>query len=93
MQLRRHIRGDAFVAVTDVTAGQARINVHGPKSRELLNHVSSVDLSKKAFPFMTAQKIDVGYACVLAMRVTFVEKRDGNCACRRRKPCRSMICE
>jgi 4-methylaminobutanoate oxidase (formaldehyde-forming) len=72
MRMRRHIGVDEFVTITDVTAGRAQINVHGPKSRELLSRVSGTDLSNDAFPYMTAQEIDVGYASVLAMRVTFV---------------------
>ncbi|MEL7011751.1 MAG: FAD-dependent oxidoreductase [Pseudomonadota bacterium] len=72
MRMRRHIGSDEFVTITDVTAGRAQINVHGPKSRELLSRVSGADLSNEAFPFMTAQEIDVGYASVLALRVTFV---------------------
>ncbi|MEL6315988.1 MAG: sarcosine oxidase subunit gamma family protein, partial [Pseudomonadota bacterium] len=72
MRMRRHIGPDEFVTITDVTAGRAQINVHGPKSRELLSRVSGADLSNEAFPFMSAREIDVGYASVLAMRVTFV---------------------
>ena len=72
MRMHRHIGQDEFVTITDVTSGRAQINVHGPKSRELLSRVSGTDLSNEAFPFMTAREIDVGYASVLAMRVTFV---------------------
>ncbi|WP_436399016.1 GcvT family protein [Roseobacter sp. S98] len=72
MRLRRHIGRDEFVTVTDVTAGRTQINVHGPKARELLSRVTEADLSNEAFPFMSAREIDVGYAIVLAYRVTFV---------------------
>ncbi|QIE47145.1 FAD-dependent oxidoreductase [Pseudohalocynthiibacter aestuariivivens] len=72
MRLRRHIAEDEFVVITDVTAARSQINVHGPKSRELLSRVSGANLGNDAFPFMTAREIDVGYAVVLAMRVTFV---------------------
>ncbi len=72
MRLRRHIGPDDFVTVTDVTAGRAQINIHGPKARALLERVSGADLTNEGFPFMTAREIDVGYANVLAMRVTFV---------------------
>ncbi|MEM6588352.1 MAG: FAD-dependent oxidoreductase [Pseudomonadota bacterium] len=72
MRMRRDIGTEDFVTITDVTAGRAQINVHGPKSRELLARVSGSDLSNAAFPYMTAQEIDVGYANVLAMRVTFI---------------------
>ncbi|MCR9126334.1 MAG: FAD-dependent oxidoreductase [Rhodobacteraceae bacterium] len=72
MRMRRHIGPDEFVTVTDVTAGRAQINVHGPKARRLMSRISDADLSDAGFPFMTARQIDVGYADVLAYRVTFV---------------------
>jgi 4-methylaminobutanoate oxidase (formaldehyde-forming) len=72
MRMRRHIGADDFVTITDVTAGRVQINVHGPKSRELMQRVSGADLSNEGFPFMTARDIDVGYADVLAYRVTFI---------------------
>ncbi|MCR9151292.1 MAG: FAD-dependent oxidoreductase [Rhodobacteraceae bacterium] len=72
MRLRRHIGPDEFVTVTDVTAGRTQINVHGPKSRDLLQRISGADLSNAGFPYMTAREIDIGYASVLAFRVTFV---------------------
>ncbi|MDU8943634.1 GcvT family protein [Ovoidimarina sediminis] len=72
MRMRRNIQPDEHVTITDVTAGRCQINVHGPKSRELLSRVSGADLSNEGFPFMTAREIDVGYAVVLAYRVTFI---------------------
>ncbi len=72
MRMRRELGAEEFVTITDVTAARTQINVHGPKARDLLRRVSGSDLSNDAFPFMTAQEIDVGYAVVLALRVTFV---------------------
>jgi len=72
MRMLRHIGADEFVTITDITPGITQINVHGPKARELMQRVSFADLSNEAFPFMTAQEIDVGYFNILAMRVTFV---------------------
>lgn len=72
MRMRRHIGAGEFVTITDVTAGRTQINVHGPKARELMQRVSGADLSNEGFPFMTAREIDVGYAWVLAYRVTFI---------------------
>ena len=52
--MRRHF-GDAHAFVTDVTSGYAQINVQGPRSRELLQSLTSADLSNEAFPFRTAR--------------------------------------
>lgn len=70
--LRRHADPDRFVTITDITAGVTQINVHGPKSRDLLSTISSADLSNEGFPYMSARRVDVGFFDVLAMRVTYV---------------------
>jgi 4-methylaminobutanoate oxidase (formaldehyde-forming) len=70
--LADHIPADAHVFVTDVTSGYNIISVQGPKSRELISRLTTADMSNEAFPYMTAQEIDMGYALVQALRVTFV---------------------
>ncbi len=72
MRMRRHVLDNENVVITDITAGRCQINVHGPKSRELLSRISGADLSDEGFPFMTAREIDIGYAVVMAYRVTFI---------------------
>jgi heterotetrameric sarcosine oxidase gamma subunit len=58
--------------VTDVTSGYGQLNLQGPKSRELLQKLTSVDLSNEAFPFRTAKEIDIGFARVLCIRITYL---------------------
>ncbi|MEV4622643.1 FAD-dependent oxidoreductase [Asanoa sp. NPDC049573] len=58
--------------VTDVTGGYAQLNIQGPRSRELLRSVTSADLSDEAFPFRTAREIDLGFARVLCVRITYL---------------------
>lgn len=70
--IRRHVEDGEFLTVTDITAGVTLLTVQGPRSRELLASLTPADLSNEAFPFMTAREIEVGYARVLAMRVTYV---------------------
>ncbi len=48
------------------------IAVMGPRSRELLQRVSTDDFSNEAFPFGTSREIDLGYATVRASRLTYV---------------------
>ncbi len=69
--MKRHL-GDRHAFVTDVTSGYAQINVQGPRSRELLAAVTSADLSNRAFPFRCAREIDVGFARVLCIRITYL---------------------
>jgi 4-methylaminobutanoate oxidase (formaldehyde-forming) len=68
----RHIPDDARAGVTDVTSGFAVLALMGPRSRELLARVTTADLSNAAFPFATAQEIEIGYAPVRAQRVSYV---------------------
>ncbi len=56
----------------DVTGGYAQLNVQGPKSRALLQSVTSADLSNEAFPFRCAREIDIGFARVLCVRITYL---------------------
>ena len=70
--MRRHIGQDDHVAMHDTTSGLAQINVQGPRSRELLQSLTSVDLADGPFPFRSARYIDIGFARVLCVRITYV---------------------
>ena len=67
--LRRH--GEPGAVVTDVTSGLGVLSVTGPRSRELLAGLTDADLERRAFPFAQAREIDVGWATVLALRISF----------------------
>jgi 4-methylaminobutanoate oxidase (formaldehyde-forming) len=60
------------VYVTDVTSGFALLSVQGPASRALLAELTTADLSNVAFPYLTAQEIDLHHARALALRMSFV---------------------
>ena len=49
--MRRNIPDDAHAFVTDVTSAYGQLNVQGPRSRELLQALTTADLSNEAFPF------------------------------------------
>jgi glycine cleavage system aminomethyltransferase T/glycine/D-amino acid oxidase-like deaminating enzyme len=71
--MRRHIEADGGHAfVTDVTSGHAQINVQGPRSRELMQSITTQDLSNDAFPFRTAREVDIGFARALCVRITYL---------------------
>ncbi|MBK8074921.1 MAG: GcvT family protein [Kineosporiaceae bacterium] len=63
---------DAHATLTDVTSGWAQLNVQGPRSRDLLAGLTSTDLSNEAFAFRAAGFIDLGYARVLCLRITYL---------------------
>ncbi len=70
--LNRNIRDDQHVFVTDVTSGYGQLNIQGPKSRELLQSITTTDLSNEAFPFRAVKEIDIGLARVICVRITYV---------------------
>ncbi|MBI2719926.1 MAG: GcvT family protein [Rhizobiales bacterium] len=70
--LKRHTPEDGHCVATDITSGTPMIAVMGPKSRALLEKLSGADLSNAAFPFGTSKEIEIGYARVMASRITYV---------------------
>lgn len=70
--LKRHIPEGAHVFITDVSSGYNIISIQGPKSRQLLSGLTSADMSNEAFPFRAMQEIDIGYALVKALRLSYV---------------------
>jgi 4-methylaminobutanoate oxidase (formaldehyde-forming) len=70
--LSRNIPDDAHCFCTDVTAAWAVLGIMGPDSRALLEKITSADLSNEAFPFGTAQPVEIGCAVGRAFRVSYV---------------------
>jgi len=70
--LRRNIPAGAHAYFTNITSAYSVLNIQGPKSRDFLSRVTSADLSNESFPFLTMQEIDIGYATVIAIRITYV---------------------
>jgi 4-methylaminobutanoate oxidase (formaldehyde-forming) len=69
--MRRHL-DDHRASVTDMTSAYTQVNVQGPRSREVLQAVTSQDVSNDAFPYRTAREIDIGFARVLCIRITYL---------------------
>ncbi len=70
--LRRATAAGEHAYVTDVTSATVLLSVQGPRSRELLQRLTSADLSEDALPYLSAQTIELDYARALALRVTYV---------------------
>jgi dimethylglycine dehydrogenase len=60
----------AGVTVRNLSDEWGGIAICGPRARELLARVTGADVSAAAFPFMTAQLIDVGLAPALVARLS-----------------------
>ena len=70
--MRRHTSHEMQVSIGDVTTDYAQLNIQGPLSRQLMQSVTSADLSNDAFPFRTAREIEIGSVPVLCVRITYV---------------------
>ncbi len=70
--MRRAVTSDDRVCITDVTSGLTLMSLQGPLSRTLLSRITDADLSNDAFPYFTAQEIDLEYALGWAFRMSFV---------------------
>ncbi len=70
-RLRQQSKGYQ-VDIEDNTFDQAVLGVMGPKSRELLQSLTDVDLSKFVFPFASSKVINLRNIQVRATRISFV---------------------
>jgi len=70
--LKRQISANDHAFVTDITSAYGQLNIQGPRSRDFLQSITTVDLSNQAFPFRHAREIEIGYAKVLCIRITYL---------------------
>ncbi|HJU47485.1 MAG TPA: glycine cleavage T C-terminal barrel domain-containing protein, partial [Gaiellaceae bacterium] len=70
--LQAHLPEDGSVTVDNVTARTGVLTVAGPRSRELLQRISSADFANASFPFFRARRVEIGKSPVLALRVSYV---------------------
>jgi dimethylglycine dehydrogenase len=70
--LMKLLPDDGSVRMYPITSAWGVLVLAGPRSREVLAKVTDADLSNAAFPWLSAQRINVGFAEAHAMRVNFV---------------------
>jgi len=70
--VERCLPADGSVEIVEHTSAKAVLNLCGPRSREVLGELCTAPLDNERFPYMSAREIDVGYAPVLALRVTYL---------------------
>ncbi len=70
--IRAHAPDDGSVAVEDVTSRFACLGIWGPKSREILQPLTTENFENDAFPYMRARNVAIGPVPCLALRVTYV---------------------
>ena len=70
--LEKLLPADGSVRLDKVTTQRGVLVLAGPRSREVLAKVADIDVSNQAFPWLTARRLSVGAASLIAMRVNFV---------------------
>jgi len=71
-ELRRRLPADGSVRLDDVTTRYGTLVLAGPRAREVLSQLTAADLGNDAFPWLSAQAIEVAGAPVRALRVNYV---------------------
>ena len=70
--IKKYMSQDDDVHYHNLTDEKGVLVLAGPKSRELLERVSDHDFSNEAFPWLTAQEIEIDNSRITAMRVNYV---------------------
>jgi 4-methylaminobutanoate oxidase (formaldehyde-forming) len=70
--IRGHMPTDGSVDVADVTSAYACFGLWGPRARDILQPLTTSDLSNAGLPYMRAAEISIGHVPCLAVRVTYV---------------------
>jgi len=70
--LRKLLPKDGSVQLQSITEQNGVLVLAGPRARDVLAKVTHADVSHKAFPWLSGQRINVGRAGCHAIRVNFV---------------------
>jgi sarcosine oxidase subunit alpha len=60
------------VQITNMTAGYGAMNLAGPKSRDILRHLTECDLTSSSFPYMACRQAEVKGTPAILLRIGFV---------------------
>ena len=62
---------DSSVTISDISNSSTALGLWGPNARSVLEKVTRSDVSNTAFPYFTAQWLEIGMAPVLALRISY----------------------
>lgn len=72
LEKQRREQNFGAVEIEEITTSLACFGLWGPRSREILQTLTSYDLSRENFPFMRSRKITVAGVDLRATRITYV---------------------
>src|SRR5436190_342529 len=67
-----HLPADGTAQLSDVTTGWTTLGLWGPRARDILESVTSDDISHAGFPFASCRGIEIDTLHVLASRISYV---------------------
>jgi sarcosine dehydrogenase len=70
--IRDHISKGLDADLTDITENYGTLSLMGPMARDVLEKVTSADVSNDAFPFGHVREIEIAGTVVRALRITYV---------------------
>ncbi len=62
---------DDVVIITDISNSYTALGLWGPNARQVMQKVTTMDVSHEAFPYFTSQWLEIGSAPVFALRVSY----------------------
>ena len=80
--IRQHVPDVGSVQVEDETSAYACFGVWGPRARDILQPLTTTDLSNESFPYMHARELAIGRVPCLGLRVTYVGELGWELYCR-----------
>ncbi len=63
---------DGSAHVTDLTSGWTTLGLWGPRARQILQPITSADVTNEGFAFATCREIEIAGMTVLASRISYV---------------------
>ena len=63
--------GGYNIQITNVTETTACLGLAGPRSRDVLAKLTSIDLSSEAFPFLHSRRATIAGCSVRALRISY----------------------
>ena len=70
--LHRHLPTDGSVSIRDITPGTCCIGLWGPRARDVLQPLSSADLSNEGLRYFRGTQTYIGTVAVTALRLSYV---------------------
>ncbi len=69
--LEQHVKPGEDVRIENISKDYGAISLQGPRSRDVLGRLTSTPLSNEAFPWLSAQTIEIAAAPVRALRLSY----------------------